>query len=252
MVVTYSSSGGPSLQSGDASSASPRLRPPRPRRRRAAGFVDSIAGGGGIITLPALLAAGLPPHLALGTNKLQSCFGSLTAALRYRAAGIVRFRDMIPGMAATAVGAGAGPSPSARWTRGCWGTSSRSLLIAILAFLAIRPGFGLGQQARKVAWLPFWIVAGLALGFYDGFFGPGTGTFLGDGPRRPGRPRPARRDRAHEGCQLREQPGVARRLPRGRRCRRSDRPRDGSGRRSREPGRAAGWCSRGGPSSCGS
>ena len=48
-----------------------------------AGFVDAIAGGGGLITLPALLAAGLPPHLALGTNKLQSSFGSLSAALHY-------------------------------------------------------------------------------------------------------------------------------------------------------------------------
>ena len=48
------------------------------------GFIDSIAGGGGIITLPALLAAGLPPHVALGTNKLQSSFGSFTAAMRYR------------------------------------------------------------------------------------------------------------------------------------------------------------------------
>jgi len=48
-----------------------------------AGFIDSIAGGGGIITVPALLAVGLPPHLALGTNKLQSSFGSLTAAIHY-------------------------------------------------------------------------------------------------------------------------------------------------------------------------
>ncbi len=51
------------------------------------------------------------------------------------------------------------------------------LLVAILAFLAIRPRFGLRQGERKVGWLPFWIVAGFALGFYDGFFGPGTGTF---------------------------------------------------------------------------
>ena len=48
-----------------------------------AGFVDSIAGGGGIISLPALLASGMPPHLALGTNKLQGTFGSLTSALNY-------------------------------------------------------------------------------------------------------------------------------------------------------------------------
>jgi uncharacterized protein len=143
----------------------------------AAGFVDSIAGGGGIITLPALLAAGLPPHLALGTNKLQSTFGSLTAALRYRAAGIVRFRDMMPGIAATALGAGAGAFAVGSVDSRLLGYLIPVLLVAILAFLAIRPRFGLRQGERKVAWLPFWIVAGLALGFYDGFFGPGTGTF---------------------------------------------------------------------------
>ena len=60
-----------------------------------AGLVDSIAGGGGIITLPLFLAAGLPPHLALGTNKLQASFGSLTAALRYRKGGLVSFRALL-------------------------------------------------------------------------------------------------------------------------------------------------------------
>lgn len=143
----------------------------------AAGFVDSIAGGGGMITLPALLAAGLPPHLALGTNKLQSSFGSLTAALRYRAAGIVRFRDMVPGIAATAAGACAGSLAVGAVDSRLLSVLIPILLIAILVFLAIRPRFGLQQGERKVSWLPFWIVAGLALGFYDGFFGPGTGTF---------------------------------------------------------------------------
>ena len=143
----------------------------------AAGFVDSIAGGGGMITLPALLAAGLPPHYALGTNKLQSSFGSLAAALRYRAAGIVRFRDLIPGIAATAAGACAGSLAVGAMDSGLLRILIPVLLLAILAFLAIKPGFGLRTQERKVGRLAFWIVAGLCLGFYDGFFGPGTGTF---------------------------------------------------------------------------
>jgi uncharacterized protein len=143
----------------------------------AAGFVDSIAGGGGMITLPALLAAGLPPHLALGTNKLQSTFGSLTASLRYRAAGIVRFRDIVPGIAATAAGAGLGAFAVGAVDSRLLGYLIPGLLLAILVFLAVRPRFGLQQGSRKVAALPFWIVGGLCLGFYDGFFGPGTGTF---------------------------------------------------------------------------
>ena len=72
------------------------------------GFIDSIAGGGGIITVPALMAVGVPPHLALGTNKLQSSFGSLTAALRYRHGGLVSFRDLRLGILFTALGAMAG------------------------------------------------------------------------------------------------------------------------------------------------
>ncbi|MDC7232796.1 MAG: TSUP family transporter, partial [Spirochaetales bacterium] len=55
-----------------------------------AGFVDSIAGGGGLIAVPALLAVGIPPHLALGTNKVQSSFGSSTAAIRYAGSGLIK------------------------------------------------------------------------------------------------------------------------------------------------------------------
>jgi uncharacterized protein len=142
-----------------------------------AGFVDSIAGGGGMISLPALLAAGLPPHLALGTNKLQSSFGSLTASLRYRAAGIVRFRDMVPGIAATAIGAGLGALAVGAVDSGVLRLLIPVLLLAILVFLVLRPRFGLRQEESRVGWIPFWIIAGLILGFYDGFFGPGTGTF---------------------------------------------------------------------------
>jgi uncharacterized membrane protein YfcA len=142
-----------------------------------AGFVDSIAGGGGIITLPALLAAGLPPTLALGTNKLQSSFGSLTASVRYGAAGLVRPGDMAPGILATAAGAGLGALAVGAIDAGLLRFLVPSLLLGILLFLALRPRFGLQGGARKLPLLPFWIGSGLVLGFYDGFFGPGTGTF---------------------------------------------------------------------------
>jgi uncharacterized protein len=143
----------------------------------AAGFVDSIAGGGGIITLPALLAAGLPPHLALGTNKLQSSFGSLAATLRYRAAGLVDLRELAPGVLATAAGAAAGAAAVGAVEPGFLKLLIPILLVCIVVFLALRPRFGMAGSARRVGTLPFWICAGLSLGFYDGFFGPGTGTF---------------------------------------------------------------------------
>ncbi|MCX7007800.1 MAG: TSUP family transporter, partial [Kiritimatiellaeota bacterium] len=73
-----------------------------------AGFVDSIAGGGGIITIPALMAVGLPPHLVLGTNKTQACFGSAMATWRYAGRGLMEIRKMGLLIACTAVGAAAG------------------------------------------------------------------------------------------------------------------------------------------------
>jgi len=62
------------------------------------GFIDSIAGGGGLISLPVLLAAGLPPHLAIGTNKVQSVFGSGTAAWRYGRKGLIPWKKIWPGV----------------------------------------------------------------------------------------------------------------------------------------------------------
>ncbi|CAD7841798.1 MAG: Transmembrane protein YfcA [Olavius algarvensis Delta 4 endosymbiont] len=73
-----------------------------------AGFVDSIAGGGGIISLPVLLSVGIPPHQALGTNKLQGSFGSFTAAVNYTRKGLVDFKTILPGILFTAIGAGLG------------------------------------------------------------------------------------------------------------------------------------------------
>src|SRR5438067_13291981 len=72
------------------------------------GFVDSIAGGGGLITLPVLLSLGVDPHHALGTNKLQSTCGSGSAAWHYRQAGLVSFRNCLRGFVCSAIGAAAG------------------------------------------------------------------------------------------------------------------------------------------------
>jgi uncharacterized membrane protein YfcA len=73
-----------------------------------AGFVDSIAGGGGIITVPILMASGMPPHIALATNKLQSSFGSFTASLNYIKKGLVNIKDVYLGIFFTFAGASLG------------------------------------------------------------------------------------------------------------------------------------------------
>jgi len=142
-----------------------------------AGFVDAIAGGGGLITLPALLAAGLPPHLALGTNKLQSSFGSLSATLHYRHGGLVRVRELWPGMLFTFLGAACGTlavqaihADFLRWL-------IPFLLLLILVWTLISPRLDGEGHAPRLHPLLVWAMGGLGIGFYDGFFGPGTGTF---------------------------------------------------------------------------
>jgi len=143
----------------------------------AAGLMDSIAGGGGLITVPALLALGLPPGQALATNKLQGCFGSGTALIRYARDGLVKRDEVPPAVAFTAVGAVAG-TVTVRYLPAAWLTwLIPALLAAIFLFLLFRPQWGRDARPARWAKIPFYTVFGLALGFYDGFLGPGTGTF---------------------------------------------------------------------------
>jgi uncharacterized membrane protein YfcA len=144
-----------------------------------AGTVDAIAGGGGLLTLPALLFAGLPPHLALGTNKGQSVFGSFAAMLRFARGGLLDLRRAAVtfplGLAGALAGAAAVLAIPPRALR----SVVLALLVGAAAFVALRrpgrPGAAAQLGGGRLA------VAGavaLAIGAYDGFFGPGTGTFL--------------------------------------------------------------------------
>jgi uncharacterized protein len=143
----------------------------------AAGFVDSIAGGGGIITIPALLSVGLPPHLALGTNKLQSSFGSLTATVSYRYHGMMRLRQTLFGVLCTAIGAATGTYVIQRIPADFLRQAIPILLAAIFVYTLFSPRMG-HVRGRAVLSRPvFHLIFGLGLGFYDGFFGPGTGSF---------------------------------------------------------------------------
>jgi hypothetical protein len=143
----------------------------------AAGFVDSIAGGGGIITIPALLSAGLPPHLALGTNKLQSSFGSLTATISYRHHGLVRVRQTLFGILCTAIGAAIGTVTIQRIPPDFLRQAIPILLVAIFVYTLLTPRLGERHGQPRMSSPLFHLICGLTIGFYDGFFGPGTGSF---------------------------------------------------------------------------
>ena len=142
-----------------------------------AGFVDSIAGGGGIITIPALLTAGLPPHLALGTNKLQSSFGSLTASLHYRSQHLVSIRETLDGVLFTAAGAAIGTVGIQRLSPVFLERALPLLLLAVFVYLLFSPRVGAESQRARLGRRTFYALFGLSIGFYDGFFGPGTGSF---------------------------------------------------------------------------
>jgi uncharacterized membrane protein YfcA len=143
-----------------------------------AGTVDAIAGGGGLISLPALLAVGLPPHEALGTNKGQSVFGSFAATLRYRHAGLLdgpTTRVAFPlGFAGSLAGA-----LLALWVRP---DVLRPVVLALLVLVAVIIASGRlrprEERATTKGYAPVIAVIALVLGVYDGFFGPGAGTFM--------------------------------------------------------------------------
>ena len=143
----------------------------------AAGFVDSIAGGGGLITMPVLLSFGFDPLDALGTNKLQATFGSGSATWHYTKAGAASPGDCKRGFAITFAAAAAGtmlvrclPSDFLR-------RFIPVLLILVAVHSLFRPNLGETETRPRMRRGTFDLLFGLLIGFYDGFFGPGTGTF---------------------------------------------------------------------------
>lgn len=142
-----------------------------------AGLIDSIAGGGGLITVPVLLGIGLPPQVALGTNKLQASFGSGSAMLHFVRAGTVKLSDCWTGILWTAVGAVLGV-----WAVQLLDTDILKqlipwLLAAIAVYTLLSPRLGAEDSHARMKSGSFFLLFGLSLGFYDGFFGPGTGSF---------------------------------------------------------------------------
>lgn len=142
-----------------------------------AGFIDSIAGGGGLISVPVLLAVGLPPQAALGTNKMQSVWGTLLAVVRYARAGLVDWRRMRLVCAVTfgaaLLGTWTVTQVSNEWLKKVvpW------LLLGIAVYALLSPRFGSQPVRARLSPGAFAWLGGLTLGFYDGFFGPGTGSF---------------------------------------------------------------------------
>ncbi len=144
----------------------------------AAGFVSSIAGSGGLLTLPALLSLGLPPMAALATNKVQSALGTLSSTWNFYRLGHLHMRELRPSMAAALVGSIAGTLSAQRLDDTLLMRILPGMLIAVALYFLFSPRVSDNDARARLAPLPFALVVALPLGFYGGFFGPGMGSVL--------------------------------------------------------------------------
>jgi uncharacterized membrane protein YfcA len=143
-----------------------------------AGFIDSIAGGGGLITIPALLFAGAGPLVAIATNKVQAIFGAGTAAVSYSRSGLVAPRSMVTGIAAAALASAVGALVATQLPAELLERAIPAALIGIALFFAFKPSIDDADRASRMTPVVFAATAIPAVGFYDGIFGPGTGSFF--------------------------------------------------------------------------
>lgn len=143
------------------------------------GFVDAVAGGGGLISLPAYMIVGLNPIDAIGTNKFSASCGTFVAMMRYSRCGFIHWREIIPAIVTALIGSWFG----ARLALLVENDMFKIIMLVILPLTAV---FVLNKRTLSKYRCPYHsrktttIIAILALmmGVYDGFYGPGTGTFL--------------------------------------------------------------------------
>jgi uncharacterized membrane protein YfcA len=145
-----------------------------------AALVDSIAGGGGLISLPAFMMAGVPSQFALGTNKLASTMGSLTSSIKFATSGKVDFKLLKFLIPCTLIGAAVGVNTVLIIDQ----KILNSLVLVLILFVGLYSLFSknIGSENNfsglNKANIFLGMLLAFSLGFYDGFFGPGTGSFL--------------------------------------------------------------------------
>lgn len=143
-----------------------------------AGFVDSIAGGGGLITVPALLLAGASPIETLATNKLQGSFGSGTAMITYARAGQIDLRAQGAMAVISAIAAAGGALVAHLMPAELLRIIMPVVLIAVALYFAFKPGLTDQDSRARVSNALFSVTFVPVIAAYDGFFGPGTGSFF--------------------------------------------------------------------------
>ncbi|MCX8661819.1 MULTISPECIES: TSUP family transporter [unclassified Gilliamella] len=142
-----------------------------------AGFIDSIAGGGGLLTVPALLAVGLPPASALATNKLQSTGGSFSASLYFIRERMVDLKQQKFAITCAFIGSALGTLSVMHIQADFLKLLLPILTISVGLYFLLSPTIGENDRKSRLTIIQFALLPALAIGFYDGFFGPGAGSF---------------------------------------------------------------------------
>ncbi|MBB5708802.1 TSUP family transporter [Sphingomonas xinjiangensis] len=142
-----------------------------------AGFIDALAGGGGLLTLPALLAAGIPPVSAIATNKLQSSCGTGGAFLAFARKGHVDFRRFRVPALCVFLGSALGAYVLQSIDSSFLSALMPLLLVAMALYFLLAPRMGEEDRHARLGKVALLLLLA-AIGFYDGFFGPGTGSFF--------------------------------------------------------------------------
>ena len=142
-----------------------------------AGSIDAIAGGGGLLCLPALLWSGLSPAQTLATNKAQSVFGTGSAAWHFHRQGAIDVKTMRLTILTVFIGAAAGTILVQHIDPGFLRTALPVLLVGIAAYFLFKPNLGEADRHERVSLKTFTLTIAPLIGFYDGFFGPGAGSF---------------------------------------------------------------------------
>lgn len=145
------------------------------------GLIDAVAGGGGLITLPAYLLAGLPPHMASGTNKCGNAFGTILSTIRFLKHGNIHIHSSLVAGVMALVGAWLGAQLNMIMPEEYLYYVMLAAVPAMAIFLLFKRSFGTEDHSHELGQQKLMLLSGcigLAVGCYDGFFGPGAGTFL--------------------------------------------------------------------------
>jgi uncharacterized protein len=147
-----------------------------------AGFVDAIVGGGGLVLVPALFAVfpTTPPATLLGTNKSASVWGTALASIQFARRVSLQWRVLLPTVIAALVASAVGAEVVTRIDASMLKRALPALLLAVLVYTLVRKDLGRDHKPRLSGRMEVGAAVGIgaAMGFYDGFFGPGTGSFL--------------------------------------------------------------------------